>query len=76
MPQLRQAVAGVVLAGHNFLSIGEQSRRAVCGSECIVLQCWALGVGNPYRYHESSERVKRLLNVGKENSSIWNMVAR
>jgi hypothetical protein len=24
-PQLRQAVAGVILAGHNFLSIGEQS---------------------------------------------------
>jgi hypothetical protein len=33
-PQLRQAVAGVILAGHNFLSIGEQSRRARCGSIC------------------------------------------
>ena len=31
------------LAGHSSLSIGDESRRAVCGSECIVLQCWALG---------------------------------
>ena len=43
MPQLRQAAAGMVLAGHNFLSIGEQSRRAVCGSVCTGLQCCARG---------------------------------
>ena len=39
MPQLRQAAAGMVLAG----SIGEQLHRAVCGSVCTGLQCWAMG---------------------------------
>ena len=52
-PQLRQAVAGVMLAGHNFLSIGEQTCRADCDSVCTGLQYLALGVGSPYRYHES-----------------------
>jgi len=73
--QLRQAVVGVVLAGYNFLSIGEQSRRAVCRSVCTGLQFWALGLGNPYRYRERC-RVGRTANVRKGSLSIHNLVAR
>jgi len=59
----------VFLAEHNFLPVGEQSRRAVCGSVCTELQCWALGVGSASRESETRQQAIVLQLVNSKHSS-------
>jgi len=59
----------VVLAEHNSLPIGEQSRRVVFGSVCTEFQCWALGVGSASRELETRQQAIVLQLVNSKHSS-------